>query len=225
MPRTQRLVIASGNRHKVTELQRAIAEVALPEGVALEVVSATVHGPLPTIIEDRETFAGNATVKALGFAGWLRERGEDPSALVLADDSGLCVAALDGRPGIYSARFAGENAADSDNNRALVSALRALNLEASPAHYVCALALARVDLGPLAEADGEGVRIFTGRWDVEARVVARGEGGFGYDPYMWLDGRAQTVAELGPEVKSARSHRGAAMVELQAALPRIMAGL
>ena len=225
MSRTQRVVIASGNRHKVVELQRAIAEVRLPEGVALEVVSATVYGALPTIIEDRETFAGNATVKALGFAGWLQECGEDPSALVLADDSGLCVAALDGRPGIYSARFAGENAADTDNNRALVAALGALNLEASPAHYVCALALARVDLEPLVDANEEGVRIFTGRWDVEARVVARGEGGFGYDPYMWVDERAHTVAELRPEEKSARSHRGAAMVELQAALPKIISGL
>jgi len=225
LPRTQRVVIASGNRHKVVELQRAIAEVSLPEGVALEVVSATAYGALPTIIEDRETFAGNATVKALGFARWLQERGEDPTTLALADDSGLCVAALDGRPGVYSARFAGENAADSDNNRALVAALVGLNLEASPAHYVCALALARVDREPLVGANEEGVRIFTGRWDVEARVVGRGEGGFGYDPFMWLDGRAHTVAELLPEDKSARSHRGAAMVELQAALQEIISGI
>ena len=224
MPRTQRVVIASGNRHKVGELQRAIAEVELSGEIALEVVSATVHGDLPTIIEDRDTFAGNATVKALGFAAWLRERGEDPSSLVLADDSGLCVDALDGRPGIYSARFAGEHAADSDNNRALVAALQDLHLEASPAHYVCALALARVDGSPLVEANGEGVRIFTGRWNVEARVVARGEGGFGYDPLMWVDERSRTVAELAPEEKGARSHRGLAVVGLQATLPAIVGG-
>jgi len=213
------LVIASGNRHKVGELQRAVAT----EG-ALEVSPATDYGVLPSIEEDRETFAGNATLKALGFAAWLRERGVDRSALVLADDSGLCVDALDGGPGVRSARFAGEDAEDADNNRALVAALEGLGLDASPAHYVCALALARVD-GALPGANGEGVRIFTGRWHAEVRVAARGTGGFGYDPYVWLDARTRTVAELSPAEKSGRSHRGAAIAQLQSALPGLLARL
>jgi len=218
----RRLVIASGNRHKVAELERAIA--AVQAATAIEVICASEHGELPTIVEDRETFAGNATIKALGFAAWLRERGEQGAALVLADDSGLCVDALGGAPGIRSARFAGEHAADVDNNRALVEALRTLGIEASPAHYVCALALARVDGDPLPGSNQEGVCIFTGRWHGEARVTPRGSGGFGYDPYVWLDDGRRTVAELPPEQKSARSHRGIAIVGLQAALPAILAG-
>ncbi len=221
MPSARRIVIASGNRHKVAELQRAIA--AVPAAAAIEVICASDQGVLPTIIEDRQTFAGNATVKALGFAAWLRERGEEGSALVLADDSGLCVDALGGAPGIRSARFAGEQAVDVDNNRALVEALRALGLEASPAHYVCALAIARVDGQPLPGANNEGVCIFTGQWQGEVRVTPRGKGGFGYDPYVWLDDGRRTVAELSPEQKSARSHRGAAILGLQAALPALLA--
>ncbi|MEZ4385782.1 MAG: non-canonical purine NTP pyrophosphatase [Nannocystaceae bacterium] len=217
-----RLVIASGNRHKVGELARAVHGVEALAGV--EVLAASALGPLPTIVEDRETFAGNATVKALGFAAWLRGRGEPGETLVLADDSGLCVDALDGAPGVYSARFAGADATDADNNRALVRALEALGLDASPSHYVCALALGRVDAVPLAGANDEGVCIFTGRWDGEARTVARGDGGFGYDPHVWLDGRARTVAELRPEEKGARSHRGAAIVGLLDALPRLLGG-
>ena len=214
-------MIASGNRHKVAELQRAIS--AVPAAGGIKVLCASDQGELPTIIEDRQTFAGNATVKALGFANWLRERGEEGAALVLADDSGLCVDALGQAPGIRSARFAGEHAGDVDNNRALVEALRALGLEASPAHYVCALAIARVDGQPLPGSNREGVCIFTGQWHGEVRVTPRGSGGFGYDPYMWIDNGRRTVAELTPEQKSSRSHRGAAAIGLQAALPTILA--
>jgi XTP/dITP diphosphohydrolase len=215
-----RLVIASGNRHKVGELARAVRGVEALAGV--EVVAASALGALPAIVEDRETFAGNATVKALGFAAWLRERGEAGDTLVLADDSGLCVDALGGAPGVYSARFAGEQATDADNNRALVRALEAEGLDASAAHYVCALALGRVDGGALPGANDEAVCIFTGRWDGEARTVARGDGGFGYDPHVWLDARTRTVAELSPADKGARSHRGAAIVRLLEALPGLL---
>ncbi|MCB9701472.1 MAG: non-canonical purine NTP pyrophosphatase [Myxococcales bacterium] len=220
MPR--RVIIASGNRHKVGELQRAIAGLG---GVGeVEVLAASELGPLPEVVEDRETFEGNATLKALGFAAWLRGLGEEGASLVVADDSGLCVDALEGAPGVYSARFAGPGASDADNNQRLCDELRARGLDSSPAHYVCALAVGRVDGGALPGQSDEGVCVFRGRWDGVARTVARGSGGFGYDPFVWLGGGARTVAELTPEEKGARSHRGAATAAFLAALPGLLAG-
>lgn len=221
-----RLVLASGNRHKVVELERAIATLGALAG-AVTVIAAAELGEMPDVVEDRDTFAGNAILKAHGFARWLAARGESPRSLVLADDSGLCVDALGGQPGVYSARFAGGHASDEANNRRLVQALEEAGVTASPAHYVCALALARVDGGPLPGANDEGVCIFTGRWDGEARTVARGDGGFGYDPHVWLEAAdgARTVAELSPEAKTLRSHRGVATRALLAALPQILASI
>jgi XTP/dITP diphosphohydrolase len=212
----RRLVLASGNLHKVAELARLVAAAGLP----LRVSAASELGGLPAIVEDASTFRGNAILKARGFAGWLEERGLEGESLVLADDSGICVDALEGAPGVLSARFAGPGATDAENNARLVAALASSGLDRSAAHYVCVLALRRVDGGPL--AGGEPVRCFEGRWHGEVRAARRGEGGFGYDPHFWLDGGACTVAELSAEAKGARSHRGAATQALLAALPELL---
>lgn len=201
--RPRRLVVASGNAHKVRELRRMLAIVD-----GLEVKGQREYGTPPEIDESADTFEGNAVLKAEGIAGWLRLHGEAGDTVVLADDSGVCVDALDGRPGVRSARFAGEDASDEANNAKLVLELGARGLKASAGHYACVLALTRVDGEPWADL-GQVARVFEGRWDVELRAARRGSGGFGYDPHAWLpDGR--TVAELLPDEKAALSHRGQA---------------
>ena len=203
MSRTiERVVVASGNRHKVQEIRDELERVA----PGIVVVGLDAFDGVPEIEESAPTFAGNATLKAEGIAAWLAARGEPGSTHVLADDSGICVDALDGHPGVRSARFAGDHATDAENNQALVRALRARGLEHSPAHYVCVLALVRVDGQPCA--------LFEGRWDVVVRTEARGTGGFGYDPHAWLEQGTRTVAELTPQQKAELSHRGAALRQL-----------
>lgn len=200
----RRIVVASGNRHKVREIAATLAG-AVPEIV---VVGLDAFDHPPVIEETTGTFEGNALQKAEGIATWLRTHGGDEATAVLADDSGLCVDALGGAPGVRSARFAGEHASDDDNNRALVSALAARGLAESPAHYVCVLAW-------VGAGQGLGVETFLGRWDVLVRAEARGDGGFGYDPHAFLpDGR--TVAELSSAEKAERSHRGQALRALLA---------
>jgi XTP/dITP diphosphohydrolase len=201
-----RLVVASGNAHKVAELHEMLAGVG-----DLEVVGLDRFRDPPEIDETADTFVGNATLKAQGVARWLAERGEDPQTWVLADDSGICVDALGGAPGVRSARFAGARASDADNNRELVQELSLRGLDRSAAHYACVLALVRVGGGP--------VHLFEGRWDVEVRVEARGSGGFGYDPHAFVEGGARTVAELDRGTKAGVSHRGRALRELAARWP------
>jgi XTP/dITP diphosphohydrolase len=205
------VVVASGNAHKVAEL-RAMLRDAVPD---LEVVGMKDLGQPPEIEETAPDFVGNAKLKATGIAAWLYAQGEAGTTAVLADDSGVCVDRLDGAPGVRSARFAGEDATDADNNRRLVEALTALGVDRSPGHYVCVLALARVDGGRWPGETQAPVH-FDGRWDVELRVAARGTGGFGYDPHAWLPGADQTVAELSADAKAAQSHRGAAFRALAA---------
>lgn len=198
-----RLVIASGNRHKIEELQAMVAD----SGLELRVEGVEAHGVPPEIEETEDTFLGNALLKARGIAQWLQGQGVEGEALVLADDSGISVHAFEGAPGVRSARYAGEHATDAQNNAKLVRELEAKGLESSTAHYTCVLALVRVDGQPV---DGALFQSVEGRWDVEVRREARGDGGFGYDPHAWLDAGSRTVAELSPEDKAKRSHRGQA---------------
>ncbi len=205
-----RVVVASGNAHKVAELSAMFAAALGPD--ACEVVGlpacAERYGAAPEIDETADDFEGNAVLKAEGIAAWLRGAGEPGATRVLADDSGVCVDALDGAPGVYSARFCGHHGSDADNNAKLVAELNARGVEHSAAHYACVLSLCRVDGRSL--PGGASIRSFEGRWDVVAKTVARGQGGFGYDPHCWLTDRDATVAELSEADKAALSHRGAA---------------
>ncbi|MDC0673098.1 non-canonical purine NTP pyrophosphatase [Nannocystis radixulma] len=205
---SRRLVLATGNPHKVAELAALVRAAGLP----LTVCSARSLGPAPEVVEDQGSFEAHARLKALEIAGWLRGRGEPGDTLVLADDSGICVDALDGAPGVDSAYFAGPESDDAANNARLVAELAARGLTSSPAHYVCVLALTRIDAAP------DGLRLFTGRWDGEVRASPRGSGGFGYDPYFWPAGSARSSAELPPAEKNAQSHRGRATALLLAVL-------
>jgi len=222
------LVLATGNPHKVRELEDMVRTHQLP----LVVQTPRSFGNPPTIPEVQETFAGNAIDKARGIATWLRGQGAAGSTRVLADDSGLCVDAFDGAPGVWSARFAEPPGDDAANNRKLVHELEARGLQESAAHYVCVLALVRVDGGAAFSppgSDGPDVWTATGTWHGIAKVEPRGTGGFGYDPYIYVpragdddtSGELCAVAELPPEAKRERSHRGRAMTQLVAELARI----
>ena len=202
-----RILLASGNRKK----HRELAAVLAPLGVT--VVTPDEVGGLPEVDEDRPTFAGNAAKKAVSAA---RATGE----WSLADDSGLCVDALDGAPGVHSARYAGEPCDDERNNELLLERLADVPAERRRARFVCALALARPD-GELAfEAEGE----------AHGRILfeRRGTRDFGYDPLFEFteDGLPQagsSFAELDLDDKAAVSHRGRALRELAAALPALFA--
>lgn len=228
-----RLVIASNNQHKIAELAAMLARARFPAVRELEVVSASAlpeHGVPPEIEENALTFVGNAVLKAHGIAEWLRAAGAEAHDLVLADDSGLCVEVFDGKPGVYSARFAGPDANDEDNNAKLVAELEARGLDSSPAEYVCVLAVRHVGTRPFDFTLPDAGAIFMhdnclcveGRCRGKVGVARRGDGGFGYDPHFWIDGDTRTFAELSAGEKSQRSHRGVGMRRLVQELPLII---
>jgi XTP/dITP diphosphohydrolase len=199
------LLLASTNAHKARELQELLA----PLGVELRLPAP---GELPSVEEDRPSFAGNAAKKAQSAARHAR-------AWCLADDSGLEVEALGGAPGVRSARYAGEGADAAANNAMLLRALAGLPAARRGARFVCALALARPDGSLAAEIEGQ----------CRGRILEhpRGTGGFGYDPLFQPSeaGAGQpgrSFAELSPQEKGRLSHRGRALRELAARLPRIL---
>lgn len=191
-----KLVIASHNEGKVREIRALLA----PHGI--EPVSAGSLG-LPEPDETGTTFVANAELKALAAA--------DLSGLVaLADDSGLCVDALDGDPGIFSARWAGEGKDFAEAMRRVNANLAAKGPDAPhTAHFVCALALAW--------PDGH-VEWFEGRVDGSLVWPPRGDNGFGYDPMFVRDGDTRTFGEMEPDAKHAISHRADAFRQLVAAV-------
>lgn len=189
------LVLASANPKKAAELARLL------EGLSLRILRPEEAGGLPAVVEDGETFAANAAKKAISAA---RASGR----WALADDSGLCVDALGGAPGVRSARYAGEPADDARNNAAL---LRALEGTADRrARFVCSIAL----------ADPSGDVALRVEESVEGTILEapRGRGGFGYDPLFFYPPLGRTFAELPPAEKDAVSHRGRALRSLRSAL-------
>ena len=191
------LIFATRNRGKVVEL-RAL----LPGYNVLTVVEAEAQFGLtiPDVVEDADTFFGNARKKACEVARLTQ-------CPALADDSGLCVHALGGAPGVFSARYAGEKANDAANNAKLLAALEAWPQAAQrTAHFHCTLVLAD-PAGPL----GSAVLTAEGESHGEILTAPRGQGGFGYDPLFWVPQAQYTFAELPLAAKGDRSHRGRAM--------------
>jgi XTP/dITP diphosphohydrolase len=190
----RRLVIATGNVGKLREFRSLFA------GLPFELTSSAELGLcLPE--ETGATFLANALLKA-------RHAASLSGSAAVADDSGLEVDALDGAPGIYSARYAGAGANDAANNAKLMRALAGLPLEQRGARYRCVLVFVEnaTDAPPLvAAADWEGFIL----------DAPRGGGGFGYDPYFWLADLCKTAAELMPSEKNRLSHRGKAMRALR----------
>jgi XTP/dITP diphosphohydrolase len=191
-----KVYLASGNAHKAREFQALADASALP----VEIVSAVAIGGMPPVVEDTGTFAGNARKKARA----LKER-LPAGGWALADDSGLCVDALDGAPGVESAYYSGPRASGAENLAKLVEVMRATPDDRRAAHFVCVLVLA----GP----DGEEL-VFEGRCDGRLRREPAGSGGFGYDPLFIPEGYTRTFAELGDSAKHGLSHRGRAWAKL-----------
>lgn len=190
----KRILFASRNRGKVSEIKAMLKDI----GVTL--LSLDDYPDLPEVCEDGDSFLENALLKARAIA---RLTGEP----VLADDSGLEVAALGGAPGIYSSRYAGEDANDAENIRKLLDELREVSAAERKAAFRCVLVLC--------QPDGS-YRSFEGRWEGRITEEPFGRGGFGYDPVFFLPDRGVTVAELPAEIKNRISHRAQAFGELKA---------
>lgn len=185
-----RIVFASNNSGKVRE----VADLLQPTG--LEVVPQSEY-QVPEVDESGLTFVENALLKA-------RNACRHTGLPAVADDSGLEVDALDGEPGIYSARFAGKSASDADNNGLLLAELAAVPEAERTARYQCLMVYLR-------HAEDPTPIICHGTWEGRILREPRGSGGFGYDPLFWLADRNCSVAELPPEVKNRLSHRGHAL--------------
>jgi len=184
----KKVVIASGNKGKLRE----IGEILAPLGI--EAVAQSAYA-VPECPEPHVTFVENCLAKA-------RHASAHTGLPALADDSGICVDALNGAPGVYSARFAGDPKSDERNNRKLIETLRG---EANrKAHYYCIMVYVRYpdDPQPI---------IAEGAWHGEIIDTPRGEGGFGYDPYFLVPDFGRTGAELSAEEKNGVSHRGQAL--------------
>lgn len=174
--------------------------------VAIEVHTPAAVGGMPEVDEDQDSFSGNALKKARALSAILPEDG-----WALADDSGLCVDALDGAPGVYSARYAGEEASDSDNIDKLLKEIEGVPDGKRGASFQCHLAIV--------SPHGEEL-VFEGA--CKGRIIRerQGEGGFGYDPVFIPEGFTLSFAELSGEEKAELSHRGMAMGKLVAWLKR-----
>jgi len=184
--------LASGNAHKAQEL----AALAAASGLPWTIESARALGGMPNVIEDAGTFEGNAAKKARAL------RAKVPAGTgVLADDSGLCVAALDGGPGVESAYYAGPQGDPAANRLKLLAALAGVPEGRREAYFFCLLFLI--------EPHGT-ERIFTGRCDGRIIEEMKGAGGFGYDPMFVPAGENRTLAELSEAEKNRLSHRALA---------------
>lgn len=194
MPETpKRIVIATHNSHKTEEFRALL-------GPGWMVEDLTTHPDLPVPEESGTTFEENAGLKALSAA---RRLGE--AVLVVADDSGLEVDALGGRPGIYSARYAGPGAGDAGNREKVIEEMREVPDGERGARFRCVLVLAR---------GGAVLAVCAGVVDGRLTRLASGAGGFGYDPIFVPQGFDRTFGELPPEVKNGLSHRGRALAAL-----------
>jgi len=182
-----RLVIASANRGKIVEFSQMMESPITPFYELIEEIE---------IVEDGSTFAQNALIKARAIYNYLND-----DSIVISDDSGISIAALDDKPGIYSARFAGEGATDKENLQKVVEELQEKTISSSPAHYTAALAI----------VSKFGEYVVHGWMHGEVITTPRGSKGFGYDPIFIPNGYQQTLGELDESIKSQLSHRAKAL--------------
>ena len=189
----RKLILATHNKGKVVELQKVLASFPL------KILSLRDLPGLPAVPETGSTFEENALLKAETIS---RLTGE----MVLADDSGLEVAFLQGKPGICSARFAGEEATDEENNNYLLKLMADVPLQERKARFVCTMALV---------VPGQKTAVVEGSCEGFIATAPRGSHGFGYDPLFILAGESQTFAEMEPELKNRVSHRGQALKKIK----------
>ncbi len=196
----ERFVLASGNRGKVAEIN------ALVQPAGMEVVPQSAFGISPAA-ETAATFVENALLKA-------RHAAAGSGLPAIADDSGLVVDALDGAPGVFSARYAGPDANDADNNRKLLAELADVPPGRRTARFVCLLVLVRHPRDPLPV-------LCQGTWEGTVLETPRGEAGFGYDPLFLPAGSGHSAAEMTPAKKNQSSHRARAFACLMERLGRV----
>ncbi|ABR32544.1 XTP/dITP diphosphatase [Clostridium beijerinckii] len=202
----KKLILASNNKKKIKEMKEILKEIDI-EVRSLEDERIDID-----VVEDGKTFEENAKKKAKEIYEYLLER-KDSNFIVLADDSGLEVNYLNGEPGIYSARYAGEHGNDSKNNEKLLNKLKGVLKSNRGAKFICQLAMF-TDKGEYFKVTGE----------VEGYIIEElhGDGGFGYDPLFFYEPLDKTFAELTSEEKNEISHRGKALKELKKVINKLI---
>ncbi len=194
-----KIFLATGNKKKIEELKPILSDLNY------EVSSIADGVQIPDVVEDKDTFEGNSQKKAIEIAKFL-------DLVTIADDSGLCVDALSGAPGVYSARYAGEDGNDKLNNEKLIKELK--NESNRKAHFVSVISVAK--------PNGE---VISFRGEVEGEIIDefRGEGGFGYDPHFYYEPLKRTFAELSKEEKNKISHRARAVEKMKKEIKEFLA--
>ena len=190
------IIFATGNKNKMIEIRMILADLGC------KILSQKEAGIQADVVEDGQTFEENALIKATTIADIARKMPEYKNAVVLADDSGLEIDALNKEPGIYSARYMGEDTSYDIKNQALIDRLEGVPDEKRTARFVCAIAAA------LPDGSTEVVR---GTMEGRIGYEITGENGFGYDPIFYLPQYGCTTAQLEPDVKNELSHRGKAL--------------
>jgi len=186
----EQIILATGNKHKVVEIKDILKDLSV------NIKPMTDFEKYPDVVEDGQTLQDNAIKKATEVAKYF-------NAWAIADDTGLEVAYLNGQPGVYSSRYAGENCSYADNNNKLLNALKNVPLENRQAQFRCVIAL----------SDSEGnVKILAeGKIKGYIATSLSGQTGFGYDPLFFIPQYQKTFAELGEEIKNKISHRALAL--------------
>lgn len=182
------LVVATRNKKKLAEIRELLSDLDF------NILSLDDFPDIPEVAEDMNTFEGNASKKALQISHITKK-------LTLADDSGLEIDFLDGKPGVYSARFAGDNAADEDRNKKVLGLMEGVPQDKRKARFKCVIAIAKDGLLMTVDGVCEG----------EIAFEPKGNYGFGYDPIFVVPKYNKTFAELGPEIKNKISHRAIAL--------------
>ena len=190
------IIFATGNKNKMIEIRMILADLGC------KILSQKEAGIQADVVEDGQTFEENALIKATTIADIARKMPEYRNAVVLADDSGLEIDALNKEPGIYSARYMGEDTSYDIKNQALIDRLEGVPDEKRTARFVCAIAAA------LPDGSTEVVR---GTMEGRIGYEITGENGFGYDPIFYVPEYGCTTAEMTPELKNELSHRGKAL--------------
>lgn len=188
----KKIFLATKNSGKIKELKEIFKDL---DGIIIESMADGIE--IPDVLEDGSSFEENSKKKAIEIAKFL-------NCYTVADDSGICAEALNGAPGIYSARYAGKNATDSQNNQKLIEELN--DKENKKVKYVAVITVASPEGNTLS---------FKGEIEGKFLSEARGKNGFGYDPYFYLDEYKVTFGELDPNIKNKISHRAKAMFKLR----------
>lgn len=193
-------IIATTNQGKLREIKNLLADFSL------RITSLADYPDIPDIVEDGDSFAANALIKA-------RTVGKITGKLVMGEDSGLEVDHLNGAPGIFSARFSGPGATDKKNNAKLIEELQGIDVDQRTARYQCFAAI----------VDGEKeVAVVSGSCEGKITEEPHGENGFGYDPYFYIEEYQKTFGELDPSIKAQISHRAQALAHVKQILAKIL---